>query len=124
MKVKQFLKEAKKYNNSIIEEQIINILEDYADKEEDINNIDINELIEENGAFPELIYYNDCWNFLQEENITDFEEAIAIGYKDIMSIATYYLNAYIGEAFEHLKNYVLAKHLINVERFKNPDHKK
>lgn len=124
MKVKQFLKETEKYNNSIIEKEIINILEDYADPEEDINNIDINDLIQENGAFPELIYYRDCWNFLQEEDITNFEEAIAIGYKDITSIATYYLNAYIEDAFKLLKEYILSKHLINVERFKNPDHKK
>lgn len=106
MKVRQFLKETEKYNNSIIEKEIINILEDYADQEEDINNIDINNLIEENGAFPELIYYHDCWSFLQEEDITDFSEAIENGYNDITGIANYYLNANIVEAFENLKEYI------------------
>lgn len=124
MKVRQFLKEIEKYNNSILEKEIINILEDYADQEENINNIDINELIEENRAFPELIYYRDCWNFLQEEDITDFSEAIENGYNDITGIANYYLNAYIEDAFKNLKEYIISKHIINVERFKSPDHKK
>lgn len=38
----------------------------------------------------ELIYYRDAINFIENENITDFSEAITNGYEDLTGIANYY----------------------------------
>lgn len=37
-----------------------------------------------------FIYYYDAFNYLQENNITDFKDAIDAGYTDIVAIANHY----------------------------------
>lgn len=39
----------------------------------------------------ELIYYSQSFNYLMDNNIVDFEDAINNGANDITSIASYYL---------------------------------
>lgn len=48
----------------------------------------------------QFIYYDDAWNYLQEQNITDFTDAInEFGCTDLMGIATYYLLQEIDKQF-------------------------
>ena len=45
----------------------------------------------------QFIYYADAWQYLQDNEITDFTEAIEnMGCKDINAIATYYLMNELG----------------------------
>lgn len=105
MTVKQFIKKANEFNLSILEKEVLNILE-VADQNAEISNIDINELMEEHGAYAELVYYKDCYKFLQEEDITEYYDAIANGCNDLISITNYYLNENLAEAFQVMIGYV------------------
>lgn len=40
--------------------------------------------------YDNFVYYYDAFEYLQENNITDFEDAIVKGYTDIVGIANYY----------------------------------
>lgn len=63
--------------------------EEYDIRDEIMNEID-----------SQFMYYDDAWNYLQEQNITDFTDAIReFGVTDIMGIASYYLLDEIEENF-------------------------
>ena len=72
------------------------ILDRYSDEDEDIDEYDVYDaIIEECDSY--LIYYSDAWEYLSSNNITDFDEAIAEGNKDVCSIACYYLTQEIND---------------------------
>lgn len=39
-----------------------------------------------------FVYYSDAWEYLSNNHITDFEEAMEYGLTNVCAIATYYLN--------------------------------
>lgn len=71
------------------ENSIIDRFIDYLDGDE--QNLDqIKDRIILGIEEDEMIYYDDCFHFLEDHRITDFEEAIDEGYKEITLIANYY----------------------------------
>ena len=76
----------------------------------------IRDMIDENDNFQDLydnypyeidrslIYYSDAFNYLMDENITDYEDAINWGATNITSIAYYYLTEEISNALNDLEN--------------------
>lgn len=52
----------------------------------------------------DMIYYNDCWDYLINNNITDFIEAIEDGYVTIEGIANYYRTTNHYEILDDLIN--------------------
>lgn len=77
-----------------------NIL-DRLEDDEDIDIYQMEDLINEeiDGWF---IYYSDAWDYLQDNQITDFSEAIQEwGATDICAIATYYAREEIENDFNY-----------------------
>lgn len=105
MKVKQFINKANEFNLTILEKEVLSILE-IADQSAEIDSVDIDELMQTNAVYAELVYYKDCYKFFQEEDITEYDDAIANGCTDLLSIANYYLNANIAETFQIMIGYV------------------
>ena len=59
---------------------------------EEYDNIDQDNIMEEVDS--RLIYYYDCWRYLENSHITDFEEAYQeFGTFEVCGIATYFLSA-------------------------------
>lgn len=68
-----------------IERDIMNI-------EDDIDNLTIDDDLVIEKINDHFIYYDDAWDYLKNQDIVDFEEAIALGgFHNICGIATYYL---------------------------------
>ena len=69
---------------------------------------EINEKIDDYIHDQELIYYRECFEYLQNNNITDFKEAFDEGYTDVEQIATYYfqedLRDKIIDSLDEIKN--------------------
>lgn len=69
-------------------------IENYIDHLEwDIEHLEIDTDLVNEKVNDYFIYYNDAYDYLQDNNITDFEDAFNNGYTDICGIATYYLGA-------------------------------
>jgi len=54
----------------------------------------------------ELIYYSQSFNYLMDNNITDFKDAISNGANDVTSIASYYLYEETTNLLYDLRNLV------------------
>ena len=68
---------------------IIDSVLDYVDEYDDIDELDEEIRHEIDNS---IIYYCDAWNYLQENQITDFYEAInEFGLTGVTSIACYYI---------------------------------
>ena len=66
---------------------------------DDVDEYDIRDEIM-NEIDSQFIYYDDAWNYLQEQDITDFTNAIReFGASDLMGIASYYVLQEIEEQF-------------------------
>ena len=63
------------------------------DLEWDIDNLEIDVDLVNEKVNDYFIYYSDAWEYLQDNDITDFQYAFKWGCTDICSIATYYLGA-------------------------------
>lgn len=77
--------------NTETEEELDEIESDLDDLIYEIDNItlDDDKVIELLSDY--FMYYSDAFDYLQNNDITDFDEAIEMGNRDICSIATYYL---------------------------------
>lgn len=66
---------------------------------EDVDEYDLRDEVL-NEIDSQFIYYDDAWNYLQEQDITDFTNAIReFGCTDLMGIASYYVLEEIEEQF-------------------------
>ena len=71
------------------------------DEDEEINEWDMDDRIsEEIDSY--MTYYSDAWDYLQDNGITDFSDAIANGCEDVTSIACYYA---LEEVRDEVNNY-------------------
>lgn len=77
--------------NAETEQELDDIESDLDDLALEIDNmtLDHDKVIDAISDY--FIYYSDAFDYLQNQDITDFTEAIEYGYKDICSIATFYL---------------------------------
>lgn len=101
--VKDYI-ESFNFSTSEFEETATYYLWDNFDFEDDdeITADDLEDIISKLEAtiydLSEMDYYNDCFCFLSENDITDWEEAIDAGNKCVSSIANYYFREkYIEE---------------------------
>lgn len=79
---------------------IIDAVLDYVD--EDVHEADYYDLEEaiQQEIDSQFIYYSDAWDYLQDNNITDFTDAInEYGVTDLVGIASYYLMQEIMDNF-------------------------
>lgn len=66
---------------------------------DDVDEYDLRDEIM-NEIDSQFIYYGDAWNYLQEQDITDFTNAIReFGCTDLMGIASYFVLEEIEEQF-------------------------
>lgn len=80
---------------------------------EETDEISEDEITEELYSYIDFTCYSDAWDYLRDNQITDFSDAIQeFGATDVCSIACYYceqeINAYIYENFdwfEDISNY-------------------
>ena len=73
---------------------IDNVIDNYEKEEDDEEDVYDNLWNECDEAF---IYYSDAFRYLEDNNITDFSEAInEFGCKNVCSIACYYLMQELG----------------------------
>ena len=74
-----------------------NIIDSYDDEEEIDYDTFLERLEEELGSY--FTYYSDAFDFLQENNITDFNDAIQEwGATDVCAIACYYAREQVSES--------------------------
>ena len=67
------------------------VLDRFDETDEDIDENDVYDAVYEE-CDSMFIYYSDAWDYLQDQCITDFTEAIDnVGAKNICGIACYYL---------------------------------
>lgn len=70
---------------------VLDDFSEYEDIEDEIEECDVWDAIYQ-SVDDYFIYYSDAWDYLQEESITDFTEAIDnVGARDVCAIAYYYL---------------------------------
>lgn len=78
-------------------EYVLDRFSEYEYTEDEIDEYEVWDAIsEEIDSY--FTYYSDAWDYLQDNSITDFEDAIRDGgCMDICSIAYYYLDAEIRD---------------------------
>ena len=97
-KIKEFSNENDFYNQSL------SIIENYDEFDYD-----------------EIIYTDNSFNYLRENKITDFEEAVESGYTEITSIANFYYAQEQDQMFNQIKDSCLKSinHILNNSQNKN-----
>ena len=75
------------------------VLDRYDEDDDNIDEYDVEDAImEECDEY--FTYYDDAWEYLQENCITDFDDAVAEGCTGVCSIAYYYLRDEIMNILE------------------------
>ena len=78
------------------EDVLQRVLDRYDEDDENIDESDVYDYVyEEAGDY--FIYYSDAFDYLQDNSITDYDDAICEGCHDVCSIATYYLIEEVNE---------------------------
>jgi hypothetical protein len=75
-------------------DEAINAVDNIIDEAED--GQDLSDLVPDE-VDRACIYYKDCWKYLEEANITEWEEAFKEGYGDLVGVTTYFLQNEIYE---------------------------
>ena len=95
----EYLKEAiqsAQCDVSDVASSVLDYVLDRFDGEEEIDEDDVYDAIrEESDSY--FIYYDDAYDYLRDNCITDFDEAIGDGCTSVCSIAYYYLVQEIEE---------------------------
>ena len=72
------------------------VLDRWDEGDDDISECDVYDAVmEECDSY--FIYYSDAWDYLRDNNITDFFDAVNNGCDNICSIAYWYLQQEINE---------------------------
>ena len=66
------------------------VLDRYDEDDQEIDEDEVYDAISED-CDNYFIYYSDAWNYLEDNCITDFDDAVAEGCTGVCSIAYYYL---------------------------------
>ncbi len=71
---------------------LINLIDTIFSESDEIEKEDLESAMDEfyYGDRDEIIYYDEAFEYLQDNNIYDFDEAIQAGYLNIVDIANFY----------------------------------
>lgn len=99
----------KRMINESVDSEFVDVFEnalEHFDQDEDVDEYDYEDAIRDE-CDSWFIYYQDAWDYLQDNNITDFDEAIdEWGAKDVCAIACYYfVEACMRELSEYWDEY-------------------
>lgn len=81
---------------AVLEAVVGNMYED-----ENIGEYDLEQRVYEEVS-EYFIYYSDAWNYLMDEYISDFADAMREGCTDVCAIASYYLREAVIEYMQNL----------------------
>lgn len=91
-----------------INDILSSVLDRYSEDEEIDENDVYDAILDEVGEY--FIYYSDAWDYLQDNAITDFEDAFyEWNTTDVCGIASYYLcedaRRYVGDEWSYYEDY-------------------